>query len=222
MALEPRGWRGRRRVTHTALALCVLLTVSGCAGSGYTYVAEDELGVYFRVPERFTVFDAEEVLPTVAGDVPQETAAQLQAQQWIVSFDSGDDPRVDAFLGQAEKPTDALAGFARVRVLQEQERLGYSLNSLRNEVVPAEQLQQTGGRLRVFGTEEVSQEGGQGLHMTFALELADGTLVIDQTALVDPATRRVYLLALGCSSRCFEASRDEIAAITESWTIEER
>jgi hypothetical protein len=68
----------------------------------------------------------------------------------------------------------------------------------------------------------VSQEGGEGLHMTFALELADGTLVIDQTALVDPATRRVYLLALGCSSRCFEASRDEIAAITESWTIEER
>ena len=221
MALELRGWRVRRRVTHTALALCVLLTVSGCVGSGYTYVAEQELGVYFRVPDRFTVFDAEEIRESVARDMPAETAAQLQAQQWTVSFDASERPRVDAFVTQADKPADSLAGFARVRALDEQERLDYSLSSLRDELLPSAQLQQQ-GRLRVLDAEEVSQDGGQGLHVAFALELADGTLVIDQTALVDPATRRVYLLALGCSSRCYEASRDEIAAIRESWTIEER
>jgi hypothetical protein len=221
VALELRGWRVRRRVTHTAVALCVLLTFSGCAGSGYTYVAEEQLGVYFRVPEQYTVFGAEEVQQVVAGDLPAENAGQLQAQQWAVSFDASDSPRVDAFLTQVRKPVDSLAGFARVRALDERERLGYSLNSLRNELIPSEELQQ-GGRLRILGVEEVSQDGGQGLHLAFALELADGTLIIDQTALVDPATRRVYLLALGCSSRCYEASRDDIAAIRDSWTIEER
>lgn len=221
MALELRGWRVRRRVTHTALALCVLLTVSGCVGSGYTYVAEEELGVYFRVPDRFTVFDAKEIQESVAADMPAETVAQLQARQWTVSFDASERPRVDAFVTQADKPADSLAGFARVRALDEQERLDHSLSSLRDELLPSAQLQQQ-GRLRVLDAEEVSQDGGQGLHVAFALELADGTLIIDQTALVDPATRRVYLLALGCSSRCYEASRDEIAAIRESWTIEER
>jgi hypothetical protein len=221
VALELRGWRVRRRVTHTALALCVLLTVSGCVGSGYTYVAEEQLGVYFRVPDRFTVFGAEEIRESVAGDMPAETVAQLQAQQWTVSFDASERPRVDAFVTQADKPADSLAGFARVRALDEQERLDYSLSSLRDELLPSAQLQEQ-GRLRVLDAEEVSQDGGQGLHVAFALDLADGTLIIDQTALVDPATRRVYLLALGCSSRCYEASRDEIAAIRESWTIEER
>jgi hypothetical protein len=221
VALELRGWRVRRRVTHTALALCVLLTVSGCVGSGYTYVAEEQLGVYFRVPDRFTVFDAEEIQESVARDMPAETVAQLQAQQWTVSFDASERPRVDAFVTQADKPADSLAGFARVRALDEEERLDYSLSSLRDELLPSAQLQQQ-GRLRVLDAEEVSQDGGQGLHVAFALDLADGTLIIDQTALVDPATRRVYLLALGCSSRCYEASRDEIAAIRESWTIEER
>jgi hypothetical protein len=221
VALELRGWRVRRRVTHTALALCVLLTVSGCVGSGYTYVAEEQLGVYFRVPDRFTVFDAKEIQESVVRDMPAETAAQLQAQQWTVSFDARERPRVDAFVTQADKPADSLAGFARVRALDEQERLDHSLSSLRDELLPSAQLQEQ-GRLRVLDAEEVSQDGGQGLHVAFALELADGTLIIDQTALVDPATRRVYLLALGCSSRCYEASRDEIAAIRESWTIEER
>lgn len=222
MALEFRGWRVRRRVTHTALALCVALPLLGCGGSGYTYVAEEELGVYFRVPEQFTVFGADDMLEVVAGDAPAESAAQLEAQQWAVSFDASDNPRADAFLTQVDRPADSLAGFVRVRSLDEQERLGYSLSSLRNELVPSDQLQQQGDRLQIVGAEEISQEGGQGLHMTFALELADGTLVVDQTALVDPATRRVYLLALGCSSSCYEAARDEIAAIRGSWTIEER
>jgi hypothetical protein len=190
-------------------------------GSGYTYVAEQELGVYFRVPDRFTVFDAKEIQESVARDMPAETVAQLQAQQWTVSFDASERPRVDAFVTQADKPADSLAGFARVRALDEQERLDHSLSSLRDELLPSAQLQEQ-GRLRVLDAEEVSQDGGQGLHVAFALDLADGTLIIDQTALVDPATRRVYLLALGCSSRCYEASRDEIAAIRESWTIEER
>jgi hypothetical protein len=208
-------------VTHTTVVFCALFALLGCAGSGYTYVAEEEFGVYFRVPDQFAVFGADEVLPAVAGDVPADTAAALEAQQWAVSFDASDNPRVDAFITQVREPADSLAGFARVRALTEQERLGHSLNSLRNELIPSEQLAQQGG-LRVLGAEEVSQDGGQGLHLTFALTLADGTLIIDQTALVDPATRRVYLLALGCSSSCYEASKDEIAAIRGSWTIEER
>lgn len=208
-------------MAHTAAVLCVLFVLPSCAGSGHTYVVHEELGVYFRVPEQYTVFSADEVREVAAGDVPAEEADQLQAQQWAVSFDSSDDPRVDAFATQVGRPTDSLAGFARVRTLNDQERLGHSLNSLRNELVPAEQLEQEGG-LRVLGAEEVNQPGGQGLHMTFALDAGAGTVIIDQTSMVDRATRRVYLLALGCSSRCYEASKDEIAAIRGSWTIEER
>ena len=211
----------RRRAAHTAAVLCVLFAFPGCAGSGYTYVVEEELGVYFRVPDQYTVFSADEVREVAARDVPAEAADQMQAQQWAVSFDASNEPRVDAFATQVGEPSDALAGFARVRTLNDQERLGHSLNSLRNELVPAERLEQEGG-LRVLGAEEINQAGGQGLHLTFALDVGAGTVIIDQTSMVDRATRRVYLLALGCSSSCYEASRDEIAAIRGSWTIEER
>jgi hypothetical protein len=208
-------------MAYTVVAMCGLFALSGCAGSGYTYVVEEELGVYFRVPEQFTVFSADEVREVAAGDVPTDQAGQVQAQQWAVSFDASDDPRVDAFTTQVGSPSEALAGFARVRTLNDQERLGHSLNSLRNELVPAEQLEQQGG-FRILSAEEVNQAGGQGLHMVFTLDVGGGAVIVDQTSLVDTATRRVYLLALGCSSSCYESSKDDIEAIRGSWTIEER
>lgn len=204
------------------LAALGLLVLTGCATSGYTYVANDDLGTYFRVPDDYEVFAADEVMEAVLGELPDEEADAILAREWAVAFDASDEPAVDRFITQIADPSDELAGYARVRTLGAEERLTYSLESLRTELIPAQQVQVLGDRLELRDIAEVSQDGGQGLKLTIAVEMPAGTLVFDQVGLVDDRTSRVYLLAMGCSSDCYDANRDTIADISDSWTIEER
>jgi hypothetical protein len=212
--------RSSRRRHRWALAL--VLVLAGCAGSGATYIANDELGAYLRVPADFTVYDADEVLADLGKGLPEETLAGLAAQQWTIAFDSSDDPAVDRFVSQLQEPSGELAGLVRVRTLSPEQRLRFSLQSLRGELLPEAQLQQLGDRVRVLDVEELAPEGERGLRLVYSIGLEDTTFVFEQIGLVDDAASHVYLLALGCSAECFEASQDEIAQITSSWTIEER
>jgi hypothetical protein len=38
--------------------------------------------------------------------------------------------------------------------------------------------------------------------------------------LVDKATRKRYLLNIGCSEACWDAHHDEMEAVIDSWTLE--
>jgi hypothetical protein len=209
-------------VARSAAIVLAAVGLVGCMTSGYTYVANDDLGTYFRVPADFTVYDPDEVLEPMLADRPDVDLDAVLEQRWAVAFDGNEEPVVDRFLGQIRDPSEALAGYAQVRLLSPQERLGYSLQSLRSELISADQVQRLGDRLEVLDVQEHSEDGGEGLKLTFAVNLPDGRLVFDQMAVVDDETSRVFLLALGCSSDCYENNRDTINDIIESWTIEER
>jgi hypothetical protein len=214
---------GRGLITRLVfVAVPAALGLTACATSGYTYVANEDLGTYFRVPSDFRVYNPNEVLEPLLAERPDVEPEQVLAQRWAVAFDGSEDPSVDRFLGQITDPSDELAGYAQVRTLPTEERLSYSLQSLRNELISADQIQRLGNRLQIIDVQEHSEDGGDGLKLTFGVNLPDGRLVFDQVAVVDDDTSRVYLLALGCSSDCYEANRDTIDAIEESWTIEER
>ncbi len=222
MARPSRGSTGFVVTRSVVAALLAVLGLSACITSGYTYVANDDLGTYFRVPDEFRVYEPDEVVEVLLEGRPDVDVEMVLEQRWAVAFDGNEEPAVDRFLGQINNPSDALAGYAQVRTLQPDERLGYSLQSLRSELISADQIQRLGERLEILDVQEHSEDGGQGLKLTFAVNLPQGRLVFDQMAVVDDATSRVYLLALGCSSDCYEGNRDTITDITESWTIEER
>lgn len=222
MARRSPGSRGLVLARPAIAILLAVLGLSGCVTSGYTYVANEDLGTYFRVPEKFRVYDPDEVLEPLLADRPDLDAETVLAQQWAVAFDGNEEPAVDRFLRQIREPSEAPAGYARVRTLQDQERLGYSLESFRTELISSDQVQQLGDRLEIVDVAAHSENGGEGLKLTFSLNLPQGRLVFDQVTIVDDETSRVYLLAIGCSSDCYEGNRETIDAITESWTIEER
>lgn len=206
-----------------AAALCAALAfvLAGCATSGYEYVANEQLGAYFRVPDEFQVYQPDEVLEPLLAERPDLTVEEVLADAWVVAFDGSDEPAVDRFQQQLSEPSDAVSGYARVRTLQAEERLGFSLQSLRTELLAPAQVQQLGDRLELIDVQELSQDGGEGLKITFSVDLPQGTLIFDQMAVVDDRTSRVYLLAIGCSSECYDSNRETIAAIGESWTITE-
>jgi hypothetical protein len=140
-----------------------------------------------------------------------------------VAFDGDPKPSIDHVLSDA---ADHPAGFARVRLLHPDERETYSLSSLRAEFLPDDPFtleSQTPG-VEVIDVEEVSRPGGfHGEHVIVNLPReGGGHVTINQVALVDSRTERVYALAVACSTTCYKAHRRTIEAVIDSWTVKER
>lgn len=195
--------------------LLAALALTACAGSGWTYVSNSDLGVYFKIPQDWTLFDAEDLAAEADADSPP-----TQSQQWVIAFDAAPDASLEHLLsGDNVHP----AGLARAKALSDEQRDDYSLSSLRNELVPLDQLAQIPGAVEVVSSEDLTlRDGLRGEHAVFNLRSGDGTYTLSQTALVDADTRNVYVLAIGCVSDCYERNSDEIRQVTDSWTVEEQ
>ena len=213
--LRDRGWSG----ALAALALAGLAVA--CGAPQYQYIANRDRGMFFRVPNDWHVFDAEDVLEQSAEDGEVVDVEAAAAQQWAVVFDADPQPSLDhASIQALEHPI----GLARIRELAPDERDAFSLQSLRNELVPLDEIAtQDEDAVTARDFEEVLLEDGQqGIRFTFDLRTAQDEVVrYEQLAFVDAATRYVYLMAVGCSRACFEERVDEIRQITDSWTLRE-
>ena len=84
----------RSTPVRLALVAVAFLAVAGsaCGGSGYQYVKNDDLGIYARLPDDWTVFDEDDLFPDAT-----ERELERQAQSlWVRVFDASDDPSIDA------------------------------------------------------------------------------------------------------------------------------
>ena len=199
------------------------LMVVGCQPSPYTYIRNSEDGAYVRVPSDWHLFEPEDVLGRQAEEreLTPGLAERLAQQEWTVAFDADPQPTLDHLFVE---PNGHVIGMMRVRRLSEVERDEFSIASLRNEFIRVDDILQMGqGRIEPLLSEEITTpEGLRGLRLRFNIRSSSGgVFTYDQTAYVDLATEKVYLLVLGCTVECFEAHRSEIEQITESWTIRE-
>ncbi len=56
--------------------------------------------------------------------------------------------------------------------------------------------------------------GGSGASL-----LSPDYVIVDQTALVDAGTSRIYYIAVLCSAQCYDRNRSDIGSIVDSWTV---
>jgi hypothetical protein len=49
--------------------------------------------------------------------------------------------------------------------------------------------------------------------------LSPDYVTVEQTALVDAETSRVYFIAVLCSATCYNRNRSDIQSIIDSWTV---
>lgn len=213
---KTRGNAGRPAAARlTITSLC--LVAAACQGSGFSYVGNSQEKTYFRVPEEWELFDQKEL----AGGGEQVSFQGLggTSGQWVVAFDSSPSPSVDNVLDtSAEHPT----GYAQVRPLSNEEHESFSLTSLRNAVIPIDELGQTKGKIRPVSEEEILLDNGvHGTRLVTDVKVGEEFFTVDQTALVDAGTHKLYLLVLGCMTECYKANRNAIDLVADSWTVEE-
>lgn len=207
-------WHWRRGLL---LAVTVGVGLTACGGSGYEYVENDDAGLYFRVPDSWSVLEVEEEdtgRPEGRGAVPDP---------WLRLLDRSPTPGASNYQAQVPSYPVGLASVTPVATLQERDTLDYA--TMRSSVLGEDPLtlaEQPDSSLElVDGYDIIDIAGMRGQRWIYTIEVEAGRFVtIDHTSLVNDDTTEVYSLALKCESTCYEDNRDEIDDIVDSWTIE--
>lgn len=212
-----RSAGGRTAAGPLVLAAFALVALAGsaCSGSGFRYVKSTENHTYFKVPEKWKVFDRDDLLKAT------NDARTASGIRFIAFFDGDPSPSLDHEIDTASFPI----GKAYVRELDLEERDAFSLASLRNEVIPIDDIldRKVGSIELVEPPRSVVKDNGlAGSRLVYTVHLTKGSsFTVHQTGLVDPATRVVYFFWVGCEQRCYSQHRSTIDQIAESWTIKE-
>lgn len=205
------------RVIVLAATVAALALASGCAGSGYTYHSNRDEKLYFKVPDDWTVFDTEDLLPELQGSADAG---------WVRGFAGGTRPSPDSVRAITHSEP---RGYVEVVRLDVMERDELSLATLRGTNFGTDPLlfaqENPDGPLEILDYDDVVLDGGpHGVHIRVALTPEGGgsTAIIDQTVLVDKATTKRYVFSIGCHVDCWDAHVREIEEVIESWTLEAR
>jgi hypothetical protein len=208
------------------LAVGATVGASACAGSGFQYVKNDELGVYAKLPEGWAVYDERELLTTVGQFEADDPALDRATDQlWFRGFDSSDKPSLKDVL---ELGGDDPVGFVQVQPLGRDQREQVNVAALRGMlnggVDPVGAMrEQPNGDTTVVVDEATSFTGGyNGVHTVFAKAAGASTSIIDETVVLNPTSSELFIFAVACDLRCYtDTHRDEIVDIVDSWTIQE-
>jgi hypothetical protein len=220
-----RGPSARRRIPARLAALALGATLLGaCAGPDFQYAAEKPAAapagsVFFKVPHSWTQFPAATIAKAEQGwDSAGDGQLLMQNTAWQEAYDAAEQPALDHVLGRATPQSPVV--YASLRTLYPEEQPGASTAALRDLLVPVSSL----GKAITITTDETLRQGSvTGVHLVFSYVPAVGRPeeTIDQTAYLSDGSDAVYLLVVRCSTTCYAAHRDEITAVTSSYTIQE-
>jgi hypothetical protein len=218
-----------------------LLLIAGCAGmiatacgdSDHQYIENEELGVFAKLPGDWAVYDTEQLLTSMnQGDQALSDAAleRAQTQLWFRGFDASNQPSAE---GSVKLGASEPRGFVQISALSQEQRDQINVSGLRSLVIGTDPLssQQSVGALGGIASEDVEVitdepaefDGGyHGNHNVFAVMKGNDVAIVDQTALLDSTSSRLYLFVVSCNETCyFETNSDDIKAIVDSWTIDD-
>lgn len=216
-----RPTKGQRRGRiPLGLFAAALVLLTACAGSGFTYVQSSANNTYFKVPNAWRVFNKDQVLGVTNGNEPGRPAPD-PGLKYLAVFDGDPKPSLEHDLQTATAPF----GVVKVRELSAEERDTFSLASLRNEVIPIDDiLQQDVGQINLVSQPKsiVKPHGLHGSRLVYSVVTQGGSFTVDQTGLVDAGTHTLYFFIVGCESQCFAQNRRTISEVADSWTIKEQ
>lgn len=230
-----------RAVTAVALAAAAV-TAAGC-GTGYEYAKREHpkmiyrtaagggglaqieaASTYFKLPPGWDLLDEEEFIEDqglVDGQTPEQQFIQ-RSKIRSQPFDAAPQPSVEHIL---QAGTSHPSGFSQLLVLDDDERDGVSLNSLRNFGIRTDADPLTGESEAevLYRDDHVVRSGGfRGSRVIFNLPVRLGAVMtIDKTTLIDEDTRVVYMFVIGCEAMCFRQNQKAISEVVDSWTIKD-
>jgi hypothetical protein len=215
------------RLAAVVMAAGLVMGVTGCAGSQYTYVRDDDGQAYFKIPTAWQKVDQKALDVKIFGDPAGQEAQQAKQSVWAVAYDASASPSADHLLGGATGSSEQPFALAMVRPLSEEEHNKASLDYLRNALIPVVDISSdttgTSGftQFQMIKDEELPQHDGiSGIHVVFNASFNGGALqTFDKTTYLSGGGSKLSALLIQCSATCYRAQADQIANIAHSFKI---
>jgi hypothetical protein len=249
LATHPRRRRRAPARRGAALAAFVAVSVlaTACGNGQYRYVTDSHpnleylvsipnrasvpltvkaASTYVRLPVSWHVFSHIDYLVHAGvGSMPPDKQFDTAHKFLFTPFDGNISPTLDNVDKQdGVRPS----GMEEIVVLDDQQRDSFSLSTIRNFSIKYDQAQSdaktnaTTPSVRIISQNPalVRSGGYHGSEIVYSVNETDGsTQTIDQVAMIDAATRVLYVLSIGCEAHCFTAYQPTIRAVVQSWTI---
>jgi hypothetical protein len=209
-----------------ALGLALLALATACSRSSYVYVASSDHKAYFKVPGNWTLFGKRDMLVGSG----QNASPAIDAQnKWLIGMDSSPEPDVRHIVIKELVPSYPVV-FAQMVSLAPSEQDQLSLIGMRNYYYKVDEFLNT-NRAGLLRYHDVVLDGGfHGSQMVYDLfgggagdvSASNVVLRVNQTILVDAATKTLYVLIVRCESHCYRDNKALIDSIADSWTVKER
>jgi hypothetical protein len=242
--MRPRAHPGARWTAAGALVL--VLVGSACGGPNYEYVRNTALRTAFKVPTRWTLFDKQTLLglppgpppstpdpikwlvgidgdpkPSVTHVLRPNTLGTDYPQGLAIvqefSFDDRDQLSLKGLRDYLFPVTGLLQDPNSARVISYDDHVDRHGTHGVHVVFAfrASALQSASG---------ADTTAPQGLQRALlggsgAALLSPDFVAVNQLALVDPDTSRIYFIAVLCSAQCYDRNRSDIQSIVDSWTV---
>ena len=199
----------------TPLGLLIAISMVACTGSGYHYVTSKKTGVFLKVPHDWRVFNRD----ALNAGLKQNGSSLDEETLFIAGFDSAPNPSV-THVAPLDPGSDHPTGLVRVKQLTGEERDVVSFQALRNLLLPVDQGMQD-NKVKLLGRADLAPKGGlRGQRYVYQVAKDDGgSFIVDQTALVDAKTERLFMLAVACESGCYAENRKTVDRVVTSWTV---
>jgi hypothetical protein len=201
-----------------AASVVASLALAGC-GSGAHYLTNQDENVFVKLPGGWSEVEVQSAGNT-SGKKDSGGSASLP---WRVVFDHADHPSPDHFDDSA--PTEPV-GRVIVAAVSPSFRDDVSLSVLRAFALggadPLQYVDDPSVQVQVLGNTpdyEINGNHGNRIRFSFLPEPGANPVVLDQVAVMNPATTRVYVMQIKCEATCFADHVDEIEQIIHSFHI---
>jgi hypothetical protein len=192
-----------------ALVVLAAVGVCGCsvpAPEG-TYAGDTNLGAVTKLPDRWQRYDTDEATSAPVGAFGAVFPGGLQ----IVAFTSPGQSSTDLFTASTE-PT----GWLLRRDLRPGEDV---ISAIRNSVYPIDVGLKDGSVIIVGSPTPITRDGLSGETITYDIIADPGPIRVRIAGVADTATRRLYVLAVGCGAACHTDNQSAVDGIYASWRI---
>lgn len=208
-------------------AATAALALTSCAAPETRFVASSEHDVVVQVPWDWKKITRDEVLEARPGKASKEKTP-LPEGTWIEFYDGARHPAAAHLLQEnVDEPVVVLQSVA----VDEENRAALTTDALRDFFRPVTEsartqnaaMRKAGGlepeHFALDSDEEIITDTARGVHVVY--RYGEGPLeeVYDQAVATDPERERLHVLIVHCSAACYAQRRQQIAAITDSFTI---
>jgi hypothetical protein len=225
-AVKRRPRPARLGFRLVALVVALVAVGSACSRSSYVFVSSSDHQAYFKVPGTWHYYDKTHMLVAMGLSLSPESKSE---NRFLVGFDADPAADINHIFDLAAAPTYPVV-FAQVVSLPFVLRDPMSLETMRNIYYPVDRLLQN-NQAEILSYNDVVVKGGfHGAHLVYnvipggasSIRAGNSVIRVDQTTVVDPSTKVMYLFVVRCEAHTYRDNKALIDAITQSWTVKER